>query len=71
MTRAIQAEPHDQATRCRGNAEGLHTPCRRLTRSPPQVIRSGVNDEPGRLLKKGAGNLANLPAALQISLSIQ
>ena len=27
MTRAIpiQVEPHDQATRCRGNAEGLHT----------------------------------------------
>ena len=25
VTRAIQAEPHDQATRCRGNVEGLHT----------------------------------------------
>jgi ATP dependent DNA ligase C terminal region len=25
VTRAIQAGPHDQATRCRGNVEGLHT----------------------------------------------
>jgi hypothetical protein len=25
VTRAIQAGPHDQATRCRGNIEDLHT----------------------------------------------
>ena len=32
---------------------------------------SQATNKPGRLLKKGAGNLANSPAGLQISLSIQ
>jgi ATP dependent DNA ligase C terminal region len=45
VTRAIQAEPHDQATSCRGNAEGLHT----LVQAAGALVASG---HPARGLRR-------------------